>query len=160
MHRTHTARHAALALLAFVLPLLVLGCGTTALQRRTYVAESADDVAKIARELVLEARGDALRTAARLAREAGEPVEVAVTRAAEEFDAGPMIGAYNLFVSAKDTYVRALLLRMREQRRPRLSDLTPFIADVAAAYAALRDALGIRGDRLPIVPGLAIGGAP
>jgi hypothetical protein len=146
------------AALVFFLPMLALlsGCGASAVQRHSYVAEAVDDVTQVARGLVLEARQDALRAAGRTASEAGLPTAEAIAAAADAFDAGPMVVTYNVLVEAKNAYVRALLARIREHRRPGMEELRPLVLGLLRAYAAHREALGIRADRLPLIPELEV----
>lgn len=140
-----------LALVAVVLSALVAGCGASALQQHSVVAQGWDDVSQLGRELVLDARADELRAAGRHAQEYGEDVEHAVRARAEAFDAGPVLGSYNAFVNAKNVYVRGLLLAAQE-RRPSLVHLIPVAAEVLRVYQAFRLALGERGERLPAAP--------
>lgn len=145
----------------FVAPLLgvlLSGCGAAAIRQQSYVAEAMEDAAAQAREMVLEARADEMRDAGQRAQAEGRDVRAEVTAAAERFDAGPVVGAFNAFVGVKIAYTRGLLLALRE-RRPSFAALIPLAADLARTWGNLRAALGRRGERLPEAPAFLTGGA-
>lgn len=146
--------------LLFALPLLglVTGCSAGAIRQQSHVAESMDDAATQARAEVLGARADELRDAGQRAMAEGRDVRAELVLAAEAFDAGPAVSAYNVFVNFKIAYTRALLLALQD-RRPSFATLLPIAADAARAWASLRAALGRRGERLPEVPAFITGGA-
>lgn len=140
-----------LPILALVLTVLP-GCGASAIRHQSYVAEGMDDAAELAREVVLELRADELRDVGRRAIAEGRDVRAEVADAAEQFDTGPVMTAFNVFVNLKIAYTRGLLLALQE-RRPSFAGLIPIAADMARAWGNLRVALGQRGDRLPTTPG-------
>lgn len=144
------------ALVLLGAPAALGGCSASAIRAQSYIAEGMDDATQQAREVVLEARADNLRDAGRRAQAEGRDVEAEVRDAAERFDAGPVIGAFNAFANAKNAYTRALLLALQE-RRPSFAALVPLAADVARSWASLRAALGQRGERLPEAPSFLTG---
>lgn len=143
---------------ALMLAATLIGCqgcapSNAALKNHSIAAQTVDDVATEAREMVLELRETELTEAAAQAKaDGGDPVDIklAVERAAATFDAGPAIPAVNAFIAAKDLYVRTVLATASKDK-PTWSEAKAMLKDVVDAYANLRHALG-DPEKMPPLP--------
>lgn len=130
---------------------LLLSACSNPLVAHSHVAETLEDIAAQGRPIILEQRLGELREAAAEAQAADADVTAAVNAAAVEFDDGPILGAYNAYVAAKQAYILGVLARSRDGR-PDFADMLPIAREVLAAYEGLKEALGERGARLPALP--------
>lgn len=145
-------------LLPLFLILTLTACGScassnTALKAHSHAAETLDDLANDAREIVLDLRQHALDDAVTRATSGGlrgPELDAVVIQAAATFDKGPAVGAVNAFIHAKDLYVRAVLAGASKDS-PSWETVKPMLADVVSAYNAMRDALG-KPDNMPVLP--------
>jgi hypothetical protein len=132
---------------------LAFGCGggsQSNLRAHSYAAQTLDDIAVAARQTVMEVRQSSLIEAGQRAEKAGAPVTPAVLAAAEDFDAGSAIKGVNAFITAKDAYVRAVLVATRADE-PDWVGLKLALQSALQSYDYLRAALGERA-KLPEVP--------
>lgn len=134
---------------------LAFGCTSSnaALKAHTTAAQTLDDLASDAKELVLEQREAQLDAVAQQAVTDGlDPaaLKASVERAAAKYDAGPAIPAVNAFIAAKDAYVRAVLVDAGKDE-PSWYNAKHLLKDVIDTYTNLRAALG-NPDKMPAMP--------
>ena len=134
------------ALIAIIL-ILLAACGDSALKRHSYAAQTLDDLAGVARRESLALREKTLREAGERALAAGSTdIRSSVELAATEFQ--PKIDAVNAFVSAKNIYIRAVLL-VAQQEEPGFDDLVIVLRNAIDVYEGVRAALG---STIPPIP--------
>ena len=138
-------------LLAALSLLLLAACGSQAtLKRYAYAAQVLEDVSATAKVVVLDLDRAALEAAV---VGVTDPADRAakVHAAQATFDSRHLVDAVNLLIEAKNTYINGVLLAA-QQDSPSWADLKPAIKAALDAYAALKQALGVDGTRLPAIP--------
>lgn len=129
-------------------------CGASsanAIKGHSYAAETLDEFAQEARDTVMEMRKVDIVQAVTKAEAAGQDPRPAAELAAAQFDARPLIPAVNSFISAKEVYVRSVLLAAQADK-PDFAAARLILRDALNSYRSLKEALGDRGDRLPDIP--------
>ncbi len=120
-----------------------VGGGST-LRAHSVAAQTLDDIAKQARDLVMAQRQqviDSAVAAAKAAQVGAYELSQSVRKAAADFDATPKISSVNAFIAAKDLYVRAVLVAAGNDK-PTWEQAKAMLNDVVKTYTAMRQALG------------------